>query len=206
MGRPTIQLADVKRQAQRMQQQIAQQRINWRNREGFVPKELQKTITLHVPDRYQNNPEAQKVYYQKQIQKMQHIKDSYFYNPKQYYKVEAQMIRNLGGEIEYKTKKGKRKKTPVYYVTDDNGKRKKVNRNKLSKILTAWHRICENKDYNYNADIYPDLLLESTKQEYNRMSIDKIEVILYEKMKGLNTHAREYEEIERQDDGLDIPF
>lgn len=206
MSRPKIQLSDVKRQAQRMQQQIAQQRINWKNREGFVPKELKKTITLKVPDRYQNNPEAQKVYYQKQIQKMQHIKDSYYYNPKQYYKVEKRMVENLGGEVEYKTKKGKRKKTPVYYVTDEEGNRKKVNRNKLSKILTAWHRICENKDYNYNADIYPDLLLESTKQQYNNMSIDKIEMILYEKMKGLQNHAREYEDIEQQDDGLDIPF
>ena len=38
------------------------------------------------------------------------------------------------------------------------------------------------------------------------MSIDKIEMILYEKMKGLQNNAREYEDIEHQDDGLDIPF
>ena len=205
MARPTQPLEHYKQLAQKYQKQIAQQRVNWRKREGFIPDSLSESISLKIPVKYQNNVEAQKAFYQKQIAKMEKVKQSYYYKPKSYYKVEERIIQDMGGVTEYE-KVGKRKIRPKHYAIDDNGKKKRVNRKRLTKILNAWHRISESKDYNYNENMYGDLLLESTKREYDNMSVNEIEKILYDKMKGLVTHVQEYEDIEKQDGGLELPF
>ena len=229
MGRPSKTLLEYKQQAQKLNHQIKQQRLNWLNREfpeyraamsmahtkdekklvresfkQVLPEAWQKAPTIHTDKSWTESQQIAQ--YRKDIAKMERFKDRYDYNPKTFYEQERKMMEKIGATYE-EEKIGKRKTRPKYTVLNDKGEQKTVQRQVVTKLLNQWHKICESKDYKYNPEVYYHIAEYAVMDDVRNMTPDEMLQFLYDEMeKKHNKLKGAYNNENNTEDGGDIEF
>ena len=227
MGMKKLFIDYYQNKAKKLQHQIAQQKLNWLNREFpeykvalsmAKTKEEKKLVRQSfeqlLPGAWQNRPninvtrkmtESQKIaQYKKDIRRMEQFKLRYEYTPQTYYKAQNKMLSKIG-VVGMKEKIGIRKTRPVYYAINDDGVQVKVSNKQLNNILNAWNEIVLHKDYKYEPDLYKELATIATRDEVKHMSVAQIEQYLNDILEERHQEKMlNYEDFE--DDGGDDYF